>query len=64
MDKIKSAIRLLALFSIFFIYKTIMGVIENNTNEAILWLMITIIYVISLIIAYFVIRRWEGQQKL
>ena len=33
MDKIRSAIRLLALFSIFFIYKAIMGVIENNANE-------------------------------
>jgi uncharacterized sodium:solute symporter family permease YidK len=64
MNKISSAIRLLALFSIFFIYKTIMGVIENNPNEAFLWLLITIIYIVSLVILFFVTKRWEGQPKL
>jgi uncharacterized sodium:solute symporter family permease YidK len=64
MNKISSAIRLLGLFSIFFIYKTIMGVIENNPNEAFLWLLITIIYIVSLVILYFVTKRWEGQQKV
>jgi uncharacterized sodium:solute symporter family permease YidK len=64
MDKIKSAIRLLALFSIFFIYKAIMGIIENNPNDITLWLLLTIIYIISLVILYFVIKRWERQQKI
>jgi uncharacterized membrane protein len=41
-----------------------MGVIENNPIEAFLWLLITIIYVISLVVLYFVTRRWEEQQKL
>ncbi|MFX0022441.1 MAG: hypothetical protein ACFE9S_08935 [Candidatus Hermodarchaeota archaeon] len=64
MNKISSAIRLLGLFSIFFIYKTIMGVIENNPNEVFLWFLITIIYIISIVILYFVSRRWEGHQNL
>jgi len=64
MDKVRSGIRLLALFSIFFIYKAIMGVIENNANEAILWSLITIVYIISLTIAYLVIKRWEKEQKI
>ena len=61
MDKVRSTIRLLAIFSIFFIYKTIVGVIENNTNEVVLWSLITLVYVISLVIAYFVITRWEKE---
>jgi len=61
MDKLRSTIRLLAIFSIFFIYKTIEGVIKNNSNEVVLWSLITVVYVISLVIAYFVITRWEKE---
>ncbi len=64
MDKVRSTIRLLALFSFFFIYKTVMGVIDNNTNEVVFWSLITIVYVISLVIAYFVLTRWEKVQKV
>ncbi|MFX0104682.1 MAG: hypothetical protein ACFE75_04235 [Candidatus Hodarchaeota archaeon] len=64
MAKIRSVFQLLVLFSAFFIYKTIMGVIENNANEAFLWLILTVIYIISLTIAYFVIKRWEKRQKI
>lgn len=64
MDKIRSSFRLLALFSIFFIYKAITGVIENNSNEIILWSLITIVYMISLVILYFVIRLREKEQKI
>ena len=64
MDKIRSSFRLLALFSIFFIYKAIMGVIENNSNEIILYSLITIVYMISLAIMYFVIRLREKAQKI
>jgi hypothetical protein len=63
MDKTRSSIRLLALFCIFFIYKAIMGVVDNNTNEMTLWLLITIVYLVSLIILYFVIKRWETEKK-
>ncbi len=61
MDKLRSTLRLLALFSIYFIYKSIMGVIDDNTNEAIIWSLITFVYVISLVIAYFVLTRWEKE---
>ncbi len=64
MDKVKSRILLLSLFSIFFIYKAIMGVIENNVNEIILWSSFTIIYIISLTIAYLVFKRYEKEKKI
>jgi len=63
MDKLRSRIQLLALVSIFFIYRAILGVINNNSNEVVLWSLITIIYIVSLIIAYFVLIRWEKEQK-
>lgn len=64
MDKVRSTIRLLALFSIYFIYKAIMGVIDDNTNEVTIWSLITFVYVISLVIAYFVLIGWEKEQKI
>ena len=36
MDKVRSTIRLLALFSFFFIYKAVMGAIDNNSNEVVI----------------------------
>ena len=63
MDKVSSRIRLLALFSIFFIVKAIVEAVEGDTNQVIIWLLITIVYIISLIILYFVFKRWEKQQK-
>ena len=64
MDKIRSTIRLLSLFSIFFIYKAIMGAIDNNSNEIILWSIITVVYIVSLIVLYFVVQRREKMQKI
>jgi len=64
MDRIRSGIRLLALFSFFFVYKAIMGAIENNTNEVTFWSLITVVYIVSLIIAYFVVARWEKVQTI
>lgn len=64
MDKTSSYIRLLALISIFFIYKAIMGAISNNGNEIILWSLITIIYIVSLVILYFVFKRWYTKKDL
>ncbi|MFX1313555.1 MAG: hypothetical protein ACFFHD_13255 [Promethearchaeota archaeon] len=64
MDKISSGIRLLTLFIIFFVYKAIMGLIEKNTNEIILWSLITVVYIISLGISYFLVKKWEKEQKI
>jgi hypothetical protein len=41
-----------------------MGAIENNTTEVTFWLLITVVYIFSLIIVYFVIARWEKVQAL
>ena len=62
MNKLKSRIQLLALFSIFFIYKAIMGILNNNLLEISLWFMITIVYIISLIILYFIGKRYQKIQ--
>ncbi|MHA2009115.1 MAG: hypothetical protein ACXABO_14925 [Promethearchaeota archaeon] len=59
MDKVGSTIRLLALLTIFFMYKTIEGILANNINGTTLWALITIIYVVSITIMYFVAKRWE-----
>ena len=64
MDRIKSRFTLLALISLFFVYKAIMGAIENNADESFLWTLITIVYIVSVIILYFVIARWEKAQKI
>jgi len=56
MDNLKQRLQLLALFSIYFIYKSISSLAENNLEEMGLWFMITLVYLISLGIAYFVLR--------
>ncbi|GAG57197.1 unnamed protein product, partial [marine sediment metagenome] len=38
--------------------------IENSATEVTFWLLITIVYIVSLIVAYFVIARWEKVQTL
>ncbi|MFX0165776.1 MAG: hypothetical protein ACFE9V_10690 [Candidatus Hodarchaeota archaeon] len=63
MDRLHSTLRLLSLVSIFFIYRAIMGAINDKSNEVILWSLITIVYVISLVVAYFVLTRGEKEQK-
>ncbi|MFX0081884.1 MAG: hypothetical protein ACFE94_09040 [Candidatus Hodarchaeota archaeon] len=40
-----------------------MGAINDKSNEVILWSLITIVYVISLVVAYFVLTRGEKEQK-
>ncbi len=57
MDKIKSRIQLLSLFSIFFIYKFIMGYINDEPNEVVIWGMITLVYLISLMILFFISKN-------
>jgi len=64
MAEVSSRIRLLALITIFFIVKAIVEAIDGDTNQAILWLLITIVYIVSLVILYFVIKRWEKERKI
>ena len=64
MNKTRSTIRLLALVSIYFIYKAIMAVIDENNNEVMLWSLITLVYIMSLIILFFVIKKWETEKTI
>lgn len=57
MEKLKQKLQLLAIFSIFFIYKTISA---QTLEEFTLWFMITVVYLTSLLIAYIALR---GSQK-
>ena len=57
MDKIKSRVQLLSLFIIFFIYKAIAGIIDNNFSEFVFWFMFSIVYAISLMILYFAFKK-------
>lgn len=57
MDKLKSRVQLLSLFIIFFIYKAIVGIIENDYSEFVLWFMFSIVYAISLMILYFAFKK-------
>ena len=59
MDKLKPRIQLLALLSLFFIYKIIMGFLSSDINEITLWAMITFVYLISLLILFIVIQNWQ-----
>jgi len=57
MDKLKSRVQLLSLFIIFFIYKVIAAIVDNNFSEFVLWFMFSIVYAISLTILYFVFKK-------
>ncbi len=59
MNKLKPRIQLLALLSLFFIYKIIMGFLSSDINEITLWAMITFVYLISLLILFIVIQNWQ-----
>lgn len=60
-NQLRSRITLLGLFSIFFIYKTIEALINQSTPDFALWFIITIVYIISLIILYFVLKKRQKE---
>jgi len=57
MEKLQKQIQLLALIIIFPIYRAISALISNNYPEFILWILISILYAISLVILYFVFKK-------
>ncbi|MBD3194800.1 MAG: hypothetical protein GF317_07085 [Candidatus Lokiarchaeota archaeon] len=57
MQKIQRQLQLLALFSIFFIYKVIEAAIYLNQSEIIIWTLFLVIYLVSLTVAYFVLKK-------
>lgn len=63
-NKLRFRIQLLSLLSMFFIYKAIDASFSKNTNEVMLWSLITVVYAISLTIMYFVIKNWQKEAKI
>ena len=61
MEKLQKQIQLLALIIIFPIYKAISEIVLNNYPEFILWILISILYAISLIILYMVLKKRQKQ---
>ena len=57
MNKYRSRVQLLSLFSIFFIYRAISSFLEENIIEFYIWLLITIVYLLTLVVLYFVLKR-------
>jgi len=63
MDKLKSRLRLLSLISLFFIYRAISSLLSDNLPEFLLWVIFTVLYLISLIILYFILKK-SGSQSI
>lgn len=64
MNKLQKRIQLLTLFSIFFIYRAVTAYLENDINLAIVWFIMTIVYIISLIIMLFVAKNWQERVNI
>jgi len=63
MKDISFYIRLLLLLSIFFLYRLIIGFVENNQFEIIFWSIILGIYVPSLIILSFITKKYQNRKQ-
>lgn len=64
MNKIQQQIQLLWLFSFYFVYRMIAAFFENNTEEAMAWMLFLLLYAISLGIMFFVFRNWEKRTEI
>jgi len=65
MDKILHRLRLMELFSIFFIYMIIKALVfDKNSLVAFIWILFLVFYIILLIIMYVMIKNWEKKAKL
>ena len=63
-DKWSRRLQLLSLISIFFIYKTLESTANNDAIGISFWGMMTIVYLISVVIALSVLRKYREQGKL
>ena len=65
MDKILHSLRLMELFSIFFIYMIIKALVfDKNSLVAFIWILFLVFYIILLIIMHVMIKNWEKKAKL
>ncbi len=53
--------RLLYLLTIFFIYRIVIALIEGRTTEGMAWTLFLLVYLVSITILYFVVKRWEKE---
>jgi hypothetical protein len=63
-EKWSRRLQILSLLSIFFIYKTIESTVNNDAIGTSFWGMMTIVYLISMTIALYVLRKYREQDKL
>jgi L-asparagine transporter-like permease len=63
MKSLGNKITLLSLFSIFFVYKIIVSFLLEKDTELILWSLFLIIYSISLVILYFILKKYEKKKN-
>ena len=63
-EKWSRRLQLLSLVSIFFIYKTLESTTNNDAIGISFWGMMTIVYLISIVIALLVLRKYREQDKL
>ncbi|MBY9006630.1 MAG: hypothetical protein KGD63_07715 [Candidatus Lokiarchaeota archaeon] len=63
MKTVRDRILLLALLNIFFVYKIITGLLGENQSETLLWSLILIVYLISLTMLYFVMKKSSENAK-
>jgi len=59
MHNLQSRMRLLSLFTIFFVYMALSNLLSSNMPGFYLWLIITIVYIASLLIFYIVYKKTE-----
>jgi len=55
-----SRIRLLFLLIILFVWLLIRAILENNLNMVLFWGIFTLIYIVSLVIFYYFLKRSEN----
>ena len=63
-EKWSRRLQILSLLSIFFIYKTLESTVNNDAIGTSFWGMMTIVYLISITIALYVLRKYREQDKL
>ncbi|MFW9929215.1 MAG: hypothetical protein ACFFD1_07480 [Candidatus Thorarchaeota archaeon] len=59
MYNFQSRMRLLSLFSIFFVYMAISRLISSDILGFYVWLVITVVYLGSLVIFYMIFRKTQ-----
>ena len=57
MQNLQSRMRLLSLFTIFFVYMAISNLLSSDLPGFYIWLILTIVYILSLLTFYIVYKK-------